>query len=79
MENNCSLSTGACCCNCGNHYEDFHHCCTTGQNGDGCVCSKHKGWICMVSFEGEEPRAHSGWSEHGECEMYYPKQKRKID
>ncbi len=61
---------GSCCCNCKNHYEDFNHCTTGGQKENGCVCSEHKGWICLISFEGETPRAHSGWSEHGMCEMH---------
>jgi hypothetical protein len=61
---------GSCCCNCKNHYEDFNHCTTGGKNGNGGVCSEHKGWIRLISCEGETPRAHSGWSEHGMCEMH---------
>lgn len=63
---------GVCCCNCKNHIEDFHHCMTVKEKHDGCVCSKHKGWICLISFEGEKPRAHSNWLEHGYCELHIP-------
>jgi len=76
---NKGLPTGQCCCNCGNHYEDFYHCITEpkpdsyDKNNPKCVCNVHKGWICLVSFEGEEPKAHSDWSEHGFCEMWRPK------
>ena len=61
---------GSCCCNCANHYEDRHHCTTKPNRENGCCCSEHKGWICLISFEGEKPIAHSGWSEHGMCEMW---------
>lgn len=61
-------SQGQCCCNCKFHVQDFHHCATTGQGADGkCVCSNPKGWICMPP---EMDRAHSGWPEHGLCEMH---------
>lgn len=56
-----------CCCTCAHHLRDFHHCTTTGQRDGKCVCSEPKGWICVPpEFEG----AHSGWSEHGLCELY---------
>ena len=63
---------GACCCNCSNHHEDFYHCATQPKpvGVEGCVCSTHKGWICSISLDGEETRYHSGWSEHGMCEMH---------
>lgn len=32
----------------------------------------------MISMEGERPIAHSNWSEHGMCEMYYPKKNEKL-
>ena len=57
-----------CCCNCLNHFEDWKHCCTEPdrKSGDRCVCSELKGWICMT----DGTRAHSGWSEHGICELH---------
>jgi hypothetical protein len=63
---------GDCCCNCKNHLKDFYHCTTSPkpENKKGCVCSVQKGWICLISFEGETPMAHSGWGEHGMCEMH---------
>jgi hypothetical protein len=67
--------TGQCCCNCGNHYEDFYHCITEPKptDDDKCVCNIHKGWICLMQFEDEErPHAHSNWPEHGFCEMWKP-------
>ena len=61
---------GCCCCNCIFHIEDFNHCVTAITLRDEmnkCVCDSHKGWICMPpGFRG----AHSGWSEHGICEMH---------
>ena len=65
---------GDCCCNCANHIEDFYHCTTVERKeGEGCVCSKHKGWICLVSFDGEKTIAHSNWAEHGFCELHVRK------
>lgn len=63
---------GSCCCNCRNHYEDFYHCITKPkpEGIDDCVCSIHKGWICLISMDGEKPIAHSGWRAHGFCEFY---------
>lgn len=62
---------GRCCCNCVHHIEDFHHCVTAWdlrKEHGGCVCSVHKGWICMPpEFEGA---AYSGWVEHGMCGMH---------
>ena len=64
---------GRCCCNCRWHIEDLHHCTTAWKmrkEKGGCVCSEHKGWICMPpELEG----AHSGWGEHGLCEMHETK------
>ena len=73
MENCCKeQNNGMCCCNCKNHYEDFYHCTTSPkpENKEGCVCSTHKGLICLISFDGERAKAHSNWGEHGMCEMY---------
>ena len=65
---------GECCCNCGNHHKDFHHPCTTGKE-----CTTQKGWICIIDEKGDgmDLWAHSGWSEHGLCEMWRPKEKKK--
>ena len=35
--------------------------------------SKHKGWIYLVSFDGEKTIAHSNWAEHGFCELHVKK------
>ncbi len=77
-----------CCCTCKNHYEDLTHCATTpkkqmyDENGKykGCNCFKHKGWICMKEVFNDRTQetaimAHSGWTEHGLCELYIPKEK----
>jgi hypothetical protein len=65
---------GECCCNCKNHFEDFYSCISRvrpkNENKEKCVCSIHKGWVCLISFEGEIPQAHSDWCEHGYCECY---------
>jgi hypothetical protein len=69
MTTECCVSTfGRCCCGCLYHIDDFHHC-STVPDRNGCVCSQHKGWIC---FDQESKRAHSGWDEHGLCEMWAP-------
>ena len=66
---------GECCCNCVYHLADYHHCTTpwelrTGPDGEdkGCVCGIQKGWVCAP--EGLGGRVHSGWTEHGICEMH---------
>lgn len=62
---------GRCCCTCQWHIEDFHHCTTAMERRaveEKCVCSDHKGWICMPPELGG--RAHSGWSGHGMCECH---------
>lgn len=61
-----------CCCNCIHRLIDMTHCCTTPDRKDGeCHCMNPKGYIC---FPGEttngELFAHSGWSEHGLCELH---------
>lgn len=61
---------GDCCCNCRWHIEDFYHCATYKGPASQCVCSTHKGWICMPPDFGG---AHSDWTEHGMCEMHEPK------
>lgn len=67
----CVPTLGHCCCGCRWHIEDFHHC-TTVKERDHCVCSEHKCWICLApEMDGF---AYSGWSEHGMCEMWMPKQ-----
>lgn len=63
---------GRCCCNCKSHLEDFHHCTTVSDRKPGtCFCNDHKGWICMGMLG--DSKAHSGWSEHGICEMHEKK------
>jgi len=66
---------GSYCCNCNFHFEDFYHCTTNPKPKDheGCVCGVHKGWICMVSIDGEDSRAHSDWPEHSMCEIHIRK------
>lgn len=70
MSNDCFIGWsdggGNCCCNCKYHIKDFHHC-TTVKERTECVCSNHKGWICMPP---ETEKAFSGWAEHGMCEMH---------
>lgn len=64
---------GSCCCNCENHLKDYHHCTTNPkpEGVDGCVCSVQKGWICKITFpDTNETFYHSGWPEHGLCEMH---------
>lgn len=70
------LWKGHCCCNCKYHIEDFYHCTTVTRDeklrlsDDNCVCNIHKGWICMPQHLEGIGRAHSGWEEHGMCEMH---------
>jgi hypothetical protein len=75
----CNLENGKgqCCCNCRYHIEDFHHCRTYKDKGPitQCVCSMHKGWICMPP---ESSGASSDWAEHGRCEMHAPKVEAKT-
>lgn len=74
----------SCCCNCRYHLRDYHHCATKEGsalrmafgNDNGCVCSVARGWVCAgFVLSGEDPTAgvHSGWGEHGLCEMHHPK------
>lgn len=72
-----------CCCNCINHHEDFWHCTTlwdvkeyveSKQEGKGvCICGAHKGWICAEPDLDGIGRWHSGWAEHGLCELHMRK------
>lgn len=71
MRNDCQIGPrGRCCCNCRYRLIDFHHCTTApelrGGHG-GCVCGLPKGFICAPPLG---VRVHSGWSEHGLCEMH---------
>lgn len=62
-----------CCCNCRFHLADFRHCTTVNRRpGEGCVCSQPRGWICAMPamIPNYGGRAHSGWREHGMCEMH---------
>ena len=73
MSSQCQIPQfGACCCTCKHHVEDFHACSVDIERckKEGCICSKHKGWICLGMNYGKEPRAHSGWGEHGMCELH---------
>lgn len=66
-----------CCCNCRYHVEDFYHCSATqGTEAESlrtmsgkCVCNQHRGWICIGMLV-QGGNAHSGWSEHGMCEIH---------
>jgi hypothetical protein len=75
LDISCSIEElNRCCCNCKHHLEDFHHCTTViGRNpGERCYCGDSKGWICLgeIACDPLNGRAHSGWSEHGECELH---------
>ncbi len=70
-----------CCCTCKHRLTDYHHCTTTGVVGDksalkngeeDCVCSHQRGYICAagLALDSKNPRVHSGWSEHGMCELW---------
>lgn len=59
---------GMCCCSCKFHLQDFHHC-TTVEERECCVCGQPKGWICAGESV-ENGHYHSGWTEHGLCEMW---------
>jgi hypothetical protein len=67
----CIPKFGSCCCNCLYHLQDNYHCTTAPElrtEKGGCMCGEQKGWICAPpEFEGT---AHSGWTEHGMCEMH---------
>lgn len=72
----------ACCCNCRYHLRDYHHCTTpegsllrSEKYDNKCVCSVPRGWVCAAFWFAEKPgdgRVHSGWGEHGLCEMHVP-------
>ena len=78
--NSTLLKHPQCCCKCEWHIEDFYHCTTAMPlrdaieklvGGSHCICSMHKGWICLCAEEG---RAYSDWPEHsGGCELYKEK------
>jgi hypothetical protein len=73
----------ACCCTCKHRLTDYHHCVTTGQCGDksgfkpgeethlNCICSRPRGYVCAADIL--KGMVHSGWSEHGMCEMHEEK------
>ncbi len=74
-ENKCMRPEyGKCCCSCAGRATDYHHCCTNQElrkETGGCVCSIPKGFLCLVpEMDG---RVHSGWTEHGICEMWSKK------
>ena len=75
----CLLKTEwkACCCNCRYLLTDYHHCTTTGQVNNKCVCGIPRGFICTAGLS-EEGRVHSGWGEHGICEMHEPKEEKET-
>lgn len=59
---------GQCCCNCLYHIPDMGH-----PGTDGKSISTQRGWTCTVGLFTElsqNPYIHSGWSEHGGCEMW---------
>jgi hypothetical protein len=79
MSDKCMLAEGPfyqCCCNCRNHWQDFHHCTihtTLRAEREQCVCGVPKGWVCIGFRAKGDPRApiHSEWPEHSVgCEMY---------
>lgn len=64
------IGAGRCCCNCLYRLTDYEHCTTnpTLRGEGGCICNVPKGFICAPpEFDG---RVHSGWHEHGLCEMH---------
>lgn len=73
----CLLRTSfkACCCTCKHRLTDYHHCTTTGQVDGKCVCSRPRGFVCTSGLS--EGIVHSGWSEHGLCELHEPMRAQK--
>ena len=67
-----SPGIGECCCNCANHFKDFHHPCTTGES-----IMKQRGWICFIDSDEDPCIMFSGWSEHGMCELWRQKKEKK--
>lgn len=55
-----------CCCTCKHHLKDFSHPCT-----DGGRVTVQRGWVCANPelFDGAR-YVHSGWTEHGICEVH---------
>lgn len=82
-DNCCLPEMKACCCTCRYLLRDYHHCTTPegsalrdSDPANKCVCSVPRGWICAgFILSGEDPTAgvHSGWGEHGLCEMHRAK------
>jgi hypothetical protein len=61
---------GQCCCTCYNHRKDYHHPYTTGGS-----ILEQRGWVCYLPIGKEEEHLlFSGWSEHGMCELWNPKE-----
>lgn len=56
---------GKCCCSCRYHLHDMSH-----PHTDGERISHPRGWVCAPP---EWPGVHSGWTEHGLCEMWSAK------
>lgn len=54
---------GDCCCNCKYLVADYSHPWTDGQ-----PVTEQRGWICIGLLD--EGMAHSGWGEHGMCELH---------
>lgn len=52
----------ACCCVCRFHVPDHSH-----PSTDGGKFANQRGWVCLAP---EFPHVHSGWPEHGMCEMF---------
>lgn len=70
----------ACCCTCKHRATDYEHCTTTKLDrviGSDCFCSIPKGFVCTVGFHIDpiNGKVHSGWSEHGLCELHEEKVK----
>lgn len=57
---------GKCCCSCRHHLRDHSH-----PSTDGGRVTQPRGWVCAPP---EWSGVHSGWSEHGLCEMWDPRQ-----
>lgn len=56
---------GTCCCNCRNRIDDYSH-----ELTDGRPCTEPRGWVCVGMVGMDDGGAHSGWSEHGMCELW---------
>lgn len=74
-------SLAQCCCDCVYHLEDTFHCAQHPKlretSGGKCICSFHKGWVCIGFWR--EGKAHSEWPEHSiGCEMYTKREEEKA-